>query len=103
MPAPQPWHVDDFGGTLRANIVDQNREPVNITGCDVTFRLAKPSGVVVEKGASIVDGPTGLCQYVIESGVLDQAGTWTLQGIVVNGVISRFATLKPTFEVEGNL
>lgn len=71
-----PRHVGDYG------------HPVTITmsGADFTastaaIRFSKPSGEVVSK-AAVIDDENDQITYTIEDGVLDEPGTWKIQGVV---------------------
>jgi len=100
---PTTLRKSDFGATVRVTVTQQDGPPRDITNDTITFRFKKPSGTTSDKGASIVTAASGICQYVIESGLLDESGTWRIQAVLVNGSTSTFRTEIGEFVVEENL
>ncbi len=95
--------VGDFGTAFRATVVDEDGAAVSITGKTITFRFAAPDGTTDDVAATIVNGDAGICQYILASGLLDQAGPWRWQSCIVDGVTSTFRTEIRNFTVTANL
>ena len=62
-----------------------------------------PSGAKTVKGASdgvafFTDGSDGILSYTVESGLINEAGTWTIYGILTKATGS-FTSVKKTFDV----
>lgn len=73
-------HKDDYGWTGKLRIV-QDAVAQNIsTYTTRQFIFRKPSGTTVAKTATFVtDGADGVLQYTVESGLVDEVGTWQVQ------------------------
>lgn len=92
----------DKGSSLRVS-VRNNGSMVNIGSASVLkIKLKEPSGTTITKTATLVSGPSGIMEYVIESGVLDEQGTWKIQGYVEIGS-QCYHTEHATFTVNRNL
>lgn len=80
--------LGDVGPVLRVTVTKESdgtaRNISAATTRQIIFR--KPGGTVVAKTASLTsDGSDGRMQYTIEAGLIDEAGTWKIQGFVVIG------------------
>jgi hypothetical protein len=64
----------DLTGTVTSNGVG-----ANITGATLQLRIKKPSGVVVLKTGTIVNGAVGTWSYSWSPTDLDEAGVWWVQ------------------------
>lgn len=98
-------HVNDIGTVFKVTITDCNTNTVvDISSADeIKILFKKPDGTEVEKTAALVnDGTDGLMSYTTESGFLDQAGSWKLQGYVKFGS-SQWYTNYTTFKVHRNI
>lgn len=79
------FKVGDFGQTIRRTIVDEKNDPVDIsTATLLEFHFKDPSGAVSTKTdagavAFTDDGSDGQVEYVVETGVLNAEGVWTMQ------------------------
>jgi hypothetical protein len=103
--AIEELHVADSGAAIKATI-KENNVAVDISTALTTKRIIfkKPnSGIKLEKDATFfTDGTDGILQYLVESGVLDEAGTWRIQGFVVLDNGDFYSDIK-TFKVHPNL
>ena len=64
----------DLTGTVTSNGIG-----ANITGATLQLKLKKPSGAVVVKTGTIVNGAAGTWSYSWASGDIDEDGTWWVQ------------------------
>lgn len=76
---------EDIGVVFRITVTKSDGSARDISAAttkEIIFR--KPGGTIVTESASLSSGGTdGMMQYAAESGMLDEAGTWKLQGRVV--------------------
>lgn len=76
-------HLDEFGTAFDATFVlsvgNHSTTPLNIKDATVTYLFRKPSGVVVEKEATIYNARAGIARYIGESDFLDEPGVWEWQ------------------------
>lgn len=96
-------HVQDIGTQFKVTIKD-GTSVVDVSGAS-TLQLIfqKPSGTNVTKTASLfTDGTDGIIMYNSESGVLDEAGIWKMQGYIVDSSNSWRSDIQ-TFRVHRNL
>lgn len=79
-------HIDDFGWIAALQIV-QDGTPVDISGYTTRqFTFVKKDGTEIEKTATFeTDGTDGWLQYVVEEGVIDTVGSWSVYARVSNG------------------
>lgn len=73
-------HIGDYGydGKLRITKGGAAQNISTYTTLQLIFR--KPSGTTVAKTATFVtDGADGVLQYTVESGLVDEVGTWQVQ------------------------
>ena len=77
-------HVDDVGTEVRLNVTDGG-VPVDLTGAtELTIRLRKPSGAIVDKPAFLVGPATdGVINCYTAAGDLDEAGIYFVQARIV--------------------
>jgi hypothetical protein len=77
----------DLTGTVTSNGVG-----ANITGSTLALHLKKPSGAIVTKTGTVVDGAAGTWSYSWQPGDIDEAGTWWVEAQVTysNGKIQTF-------------
>lgn len=82
-----PFHVADIGNRITLVVVDEDNAAVDISTASVKqFVLRKPDGTTATKTATFTtDGTDGSLYYLVESGLLDQTGVWTVQAIVTFG------------------
>lgn len=99
-----PSHVGDIGTVFELELVDQDRQVVDISAADIMeIILQDPDGVAVTKTAErTTTGLDGKFRYVTLAGDLDKFGVWYWQGHVVIGT-SEFKTNILRFKVEPNL
>lgn len=66
----------DTRPTLTRQLLDEDGEPVDVTGATVRFTLEDPSGAVVvtEQLCTVLDGPTGEVAYEWQPGDTDRDG-----------------------------
>lgn len=88
MPQLPFFKVGDFGQTIRRTIVDEKNDPVDVSDADATdgiiFYFADPDGNVslhgdTEGATFTTNGEDGQVEYVVESTLFDEEGTWKLQ------------------------
>ena len=96
-------HIGDIGTELKIQIQDCGTIVDISAASQLSIMLKKPNGNTLTKSASLVnDGTDGLMQYVVESGVLDQSGSWKIQALVVFNT-SKWYTNYETFKVYRNI
>ena len=74
MPLYTTDQAPDLTGTVTSNGIG-----ANITGATLQLKLKKPSGTVVVKTGTIVNGAAGTWSYSWLAGDLDEDGTWRVQ------------------------
>jgi len=106
MPQLPFFKVGDFGQTIRRTIVDEKNDPVDISAADtLEFHFKDPSGNVDTKndtsnGVTFTDtGADGQVEYVVESGLFDEDGTWTLQVQITDAGVYVIYTDQEEFTV----
>jgi hypothetical protein len=84
MTAPREVHVGEVGIDLRLTLLDQDGEVFDISGATGrTLILEAPSGATrIVSAALLTDGTDGGLRYATQSGDIDEAGRWSLQGKV---------------------
>lgn len=82
----QGFRLNDFGSKIQITIIDSNGENFDLTGyTDLKLIFKKPDDSKEEKTASIVGLPTsGVIEYIVESGFLNQTGIWEVQAYIKN-------------------
>jgi hypothetical protein len=77
-------HQYDIGTKFLATVKDQDRVVVPIqTATVISFTFTKPSGeTVVRSGTLETDGSDGKYRYITTQDDLDEAGKWSVQGLV---------------------
>lgn len=97
-------HTNDIGTAIRLNIVDCNDSALDVSDATAKYiKFKKPSGSVVTKAATFyTDGSDGIIQYVVESGVIDENGSWKVQGLVTVNDYEWHTSMK-TFKVSRNI
>ena len=82
---PSEIHKDDLGTVFRITVKDETETAVDLSNClEKYIVFEKPNNTIVSKEATFyTDGTDGIIQYTVESGFLDQAALWRLQGYVV--------------------
>jgi hypothetical protein len=95
--------VDNWGGEVTATITQSGvAYPIDgFTTLELIF--ISPRGVSTTKTAVdgvefSTDGTDGIISYIVEEGLLDVAGIWTLRGRVAN-LTSSFTSIEKTFDV----
>lgn len=93
---------NDIGAVIRLTVTSNGSSRDVSTATTRQIILKKPDGTIVTKTASLTtNGSDGRMQYVVESGVIDQAGAWKVQGrLVIAG--TEFRTAIGGFQV-GNI
>ena len=74
MPLYTTDQAPDLTGTVTSNGIG-----ANITGATLQLKLKKPSGTVVVKTGTIVNGAAGTWSYSWLAGDIDEDGTWWVQ------------------------
>lgn len=102
MASPQ-LRVGDVGTTIRLTIKEAG-SPLDISTATVkTFKLRKPSGVVVALPASFTGtGSDGKLEYVTATADIDASGPWMGQAYIEMGAL-KFHTTPFSFQVGENL
>lgn len=97
-------HQNDIGTTLLVTICDCSNNAIDISTADTKqIVLKKPSGSTLTKTATfITDGSDGKIQYVVQSGDMDEVGTWKVQGVVTIGAYTWHSNFE-SFKVYRNL
>lgn len=82
-PPEHEVHVGDIGTSFRGTAVDTDatgkRVVVDITGATIFWRFERPAATRYDRTATVVDGPTGIFEYITVSGDVDKAGDWKRQ------------------------
>lgn len=106
MPQLPFFKVGDFGQTIRRTIVDEKNDAVDISAANLMeFHFKDPSGNVDTKnnalhGVAHTDGGTdGQVEYVVQSGLFDEEGTWTLQVQITDDLVYVIYTEQEEFTV----
>lgn len=97
-------HIGDIGTIFQITIVDQNGV-VDLTNVDskvIIFQRPDNGGGFQVQASLVTDGSDGLIKYVTQSGDLNQAGTWQIQGRITFGT-DVFSTDIQKFKVYRNL
>jgi len=104
---PNPIHVGDVGTTFRLNIeeclsgVDTAVDVSGATTKQIIFR--KPGKTLdTQTAAFTTDGTNGQIEYVSQSGDIDAAGQWSMQGKVILAAGTFFTSPVP-FRVDAIL
>lgn len=98
-------YVGDIGTQFRFTIKEESVavDLQDLSPTTKTLKFKKPDGTTVEKTASFyTDGSDGIITYTSESGFLDIAGTWRVQGFLDFGA-TEFNTDIQKFKVHRNL
>lgn len=89
---------------LRVNLVFQDVDeagtaaPINLTGVDESVRIVKPDGTEVSSPSlNVDDAAEGEAHWDADEDVLDQVGTWKVQGIA-----DGYKSAPVSFRVSGN-
>jgi len=96
--------VGDIGTTIKATIVDQDGNALDVSGAS-TLQLIflKPNGVQESQTATMTnDGTDGIIEYVTIADDLDVPGVWKSQGYVVDAGKEHKSSVD-TFHVKPNL
>jgi len=96
------FHLEDIGATLTLTISDDDGI-VNLSGATTNFIFKRPDNTTTTKAATLVtDGTDGQVKYVVESGVFNQIGIYSLQAAITIGATA-FKSQIQTFRVHRNL
>jgi hypothetical protein len=92
-------HQSDIGTLIQIQVVDCDGTAVDISGATAKqMVLKKPNGESLTVNVDFVTtGVDGLVKYVIQSGDLDQVGSWKVQAIITVGAFiwhSNFESFK---------
>jgi hypothetical protein len=93
--------IDGIGTDFRITVKENDAVVDIATATALVIIFEKPSGVEVEKTASLLtDGTDGILHYQREAGVIDEVGIWTYRGKITFSASLVFYTIDPqTFEV----
>lgn len=96
-------HVDDVGSKLLITVYDDDVIVDLSDAVVLNIFIKKPDGVLLTKNAVLeTDGTDGQMYYLTQSGDLDMAGNYKIQGkVVVTG--GTYYTSTGTFKVHCNL
>lgn len=74
-------HVNDVGTRYRITFVDQDGNPLDLTGASVEYRFQRPDGTLITVTGTIEDGPGGVALYTVTAidNVHDTSGEWLMQ------------------------
>jgi hypothetical protein len=94
----------NIGTVFQLTIQDCSEIAIDVsTATTMEIVFESPAGTRTAKTAThTTDGTNGQIEYASESGLLDEAGYWNIQGHVVIGAQDLYTTIS-TFEVENNL
>ena len=96
--------VNDFGSTFRVKFSEPTEghgfRSFDLTGSTIVFRFVKPSNEVVDKDANMDPTETDEATYVVESDLLDEAGTWQWQAVVTRGLEGEWSGRVREFVVD---
>lgn len=76
--------LGDVGVDIIVQFLDSDCDPKDISSfTTLSICFEKTDGTTVSKTATFTtDGTDGKIQYLTETGVIDQTGTWRLQGVI---------------------
>ena len=101
-------YVGSYGWIMRPHFIDEDENDIDVsTASTLEVKIEKPDGTDTAKdlGASAYgegDLTDGYADYTVESGLIDMAGDWKVQGYAVTP--SRCIPTKPhTITVKGNI
>jgi hypothetical protein len=94
----------DYGFDLTFKVQQANKQPANITGKTMTFKMMNDrTGAVKVNGTCVVtDGLGGVCKYAVQDGDLDTVGTYHAELTVSSAGSVQTATLE-SIEVVSDL
>jgi hypothetical protein len=100
-------HVGDWGTPIEMAILNRsNNKPLPLGGLTSSYFLFQPPvGTPFTKDAELVSPPGGTdgkLVYVIEEGVITEAGDWQIQGFITDDV-GEWHTDIETFTVGENI
>lgn len=95
------FFLNDYGVPVDLQVLDQNCAAKDISGSSAReFEFHKPDGTIVTKTAVFrTDGTDGWLRYLLEAGVLDTVGTWSVRAkVTISG--GAYRTEKVQFAVK---
>lgn len=99
-------HVGQIGVVLTGTVKDEDGNAVDISGATTKqFIFGKPPNYSIKNtrdAAYVTDGTDGKIKYTSQSGDLDEAGKWKMQGYVVKGASVLYTDIK-YFQVYDNI
>jgi hypothetical protein len=89
------FKVGDYGQTIRRTIVHEKNDAVDVSAAsvsgDIDFLFHDPDGNLTTKTGSFTNtGTDGQVEYVVESGLFDEDGTWKLQITILDSTGSTY-------------
>jgi hypothetical protein len=94
--------VGDYGQVAKVTFIDVDTNmAANISGYASTLQMifTSPSDVETAKTATFdTDGSDGVIKYIIETGLINESGGWSVRGRV-QGISSKLTTVEHNFEV----
>ena len=100
----QGCQVGDVGVAIIIAVVTPDGDPVDVSAAaSKKIRLGYPGGVSKDFDAGFdSDGTDGKISYTTQSGDLDEAGEYSLQGIIVLGGTTKYTSVS-TLQVRENI
>jgi hypothetical protein len=96
-------HVDDVGTKFVVTVLDDSAVVDISPATNLIIYFRKPDNSVLEKTASLsTDGTDGKMYYITESGDLDLAGNYKIQGKVILSTGTYYTSLG-SFKVHCNI
>lgn len=76
----------DTSPSFEVTLLDANRDPVDLTGATVQFRMSTRAGVapVVDAAASVIDAAAGRVAYNWVAGDTDTVGTYLAEFVITD-------------------
>lgn len=90
-------HVNDYGWTIYITVMGKDNNPLDLTlSNSVEISFSKPNSQIsfLKTASFVTDGSDGQVYYTIQSGDIDEIGTWQIQVITT----SSNSTLRSNIE-----
>lgn len=97
-------HINDIGTEIRITITDCNGVAIDISNAtSLNLFFKKPSGESITKtGSFVTDGSDGLIKYIVQSGDINEIGTWKIQ-VEITANNGTWSSSFESFKVHRNL